>query len=169
MLFNNMIYSVIFHLKRELYEATQYSVSHHALKESEIKCFTEKDMAAAEWKEEKEFTLNGYSYDVIKVSIVNGEKYFVCYMDKKDIIINSILDFSKKLSIKKTYVWRQINLPVHEKNVLKTSGLFTVFDRKEFHFFLTQYLNILPHHYNPINKTHYLSIIIPPPETGFVL
>lgn len=164
-----MIYSVIFHLKRELYEATQYGISYHALKKSETKCFTEKDMAGAEWKEEKEFILNGYSYDVIKISIVNGKKYFFCYIDKKDIVMNSILDFSKKLSSRKTYLRCQIDLPVHEKNVLKTSSCFTVFDRKEFHFFLAQYLNILPHHYNPINKTHYLSIIIPPPETELVL
>jgi hypothetical protein len=59
--------------------------------------FLRKDLAEAEWREEKEFTLDGFSYDVITISIVNGEKTYFCYIDKKDIIINSLLDFSKKL------------------------------------------------------------------------
>ncbi|WP_426476054.1 hypothetical protein ACP3T3_11690 [Chryseobacterium sp. CBSDS_008] len=79
-LFSNVMYSVIFHVKRELYEKTQYSITQSNFRKSETIFFTEKDLENAEWKEEKEFTLKGLSYDIIKISIVNGKKYFYCYM-----------------------------------------------------------------------------------------
>lgn len=83
------MYSVVFHVKRELYEKTQYCIAKSNFRKSETICFTEKQLEEAEWKEEKEFTLHGFSYDVISISNVRGKKYFFCYMDKK--ILSSIL------------------------------------------------------------------------------
>ncbi|PKF74561.1 hypothetical protein CW752_08655 [Chryseobacterium sp. PMSZPI] len=169
MLFSNMIYSVISHVKQELYESTQYNIEKHGFKNSETICFAEKDLEKAEWREEKEFSLNGFSYDIIKVSIINGKKFFFCYIDKKDIIINSLLDFSKKFTTKKMNIRRQIDLPLHEKSLFKTSGFLAIFEQKEFNFFRNSYSQIILNYDHQLENTHYLSIIIPPPEMIFTL
>jgi len=158
------MYSVVSHVKKELYKKTQYCITQNRFRKSETLCFTEKDLAEAEWKEEKEFSLHGSSYDIIRISIVNGEKYFFCYVDKKDIIINSLLDFSKKFAFKKKYLRLQIDLPGHNKNTLKIPAFFAVFDKKEFLFFSKYFLESISTHFYQEEKTHYLSIIIPPPE-----
>lgn len=158
------MYSVVSHVKRELYKKTQYCIAKNHFRKSETICFTEKDLAEAEWKEVNEFSLHGASYDIIKVSMVNGEKYFFCYVDKKDIIINSLLSFSKKFAFKKKSLKLQIDLPGHNKSILKIPAFFAVFDKREFLFFTNYFLeSISPHSYQ-LEKTHYLSIIIPPPE-----
>lgn len=164
MLFNNVIYHIISHVKRELYEHVQDNISNKNFRKSETVCFTEKDLVKAEWKEEKEFILNGYSYDVINISIIKGKKYFLCYIDKKDIIINSLLTFSEKLRAKKINVRKQIDLPVHEKAISKTSSFFTAFEGPDLHIFNIFYIRILPNHYMQLENTHYSFIIIPPPE-----
>lgn len=164
MLFSNMIYSAMSHVKREFYEKTQYTIKRNNIRKGETICFTENDLTEAEWREEKEFTLDGLSYDIISVSMVNGEKTYFCYIDKKDIIINSLLDFSKKLAVKKIYLKRQIDLPVHEKNIFKTSHFFVVLDKKDLWFTSVFYLKIIHTLYNQSENNHYLSIIIPPPE-----
>ncbi|MGG7440155.1 hypothetical protein ACQ7CU_18940 [Chryseobacterium arthrosphaerae] len=164
MLFSNMICSVMSHVKRELYAKTQYTIKRSNLRKGETICFTENDLTEAEWREEKEFTLNGLSYDIISVSIVNGKKTYFCYIDKKDIIINSLLDFSKKLAVKKAYIKRQIDLPVHEKNIFKTSHFFVDFDKNDLRITSVFHLKIIHNLYNQSEKNHYLSIIIPPPE-----
>lgn len=164
MLFSNMIYSVMSHVKKEYYEKTQYAITRNNIGKGKTICFSEKDLAEAEWREEKEFTLDGFSYDVITTSIVNGEKTYFCYIDKKDIIINSLLDFSKKIAVKKTCLQRQINLPIHEKGIFKTSGFSAIFDKKEFRFFSIFHLKIIHNQYPRSEDNHYVSIIIPPPE-----
>lgn len=161
-----MIYSVASHVKRDLYKGTQYRIRQHPLKRSETICFSDEDLLKAEWKEEKEFTLNGFSYDVIKVNIVNGKKYFFCYIDKKDIIINSLVDFSKKLATKKKHLRTQIGLPGHKRILLKTSNFFTLLEEKELKLPPGLRINTLPNHYHQLERTHYLPIIIPPPESG---
>lgn len=164
MLFSNMIYSVMSHVKKEYYEKTQYAITRNSIGRGKTICFSEKDLAGAEWREEKEFILDGFSYDVITTSIVDGEKTYFCYIDKKDIIINSLLDFSKKLAVKKTCLQRQINLPIHEKGIFKTSGFSVIFDNKEFRFFSFFYLKIIYSTPPSSEDNHYVSIIIPPPE-----
>lgn len=164
MLFNNVIYHIISHVKRELYENVQYNISNKNFRKSETVCFTENDLIKAKWKEEKEFILNGYSYDVISISIIKGKKYFLCYIDKKDIIINSLLTFSEKLRVKKVNVRKQIDLPVHERNISKTSSFLIAFEDSDFNIFNTCYIRTLPNYYTQLENTHYSSIIIPPPE-----
>ncbi len=167
MLFNNMAYKVVFHVKRKLYEHTQYNITRHPLKKSQTVCFTEDDLVKAEWKEDKEFVLNGFSYDVVRVSKSNGKKLFFCYLDKKDIIINSLVDLSKKLTVKKRNLRTQIDLPGHKKVLLKTSR-FTILAGKGFSIFLTLDLSTIANHYYLLESTHYLSISIPPPENHFI-
>ncbi|WEK68327.1 MAG: hypothetical protein P0Y62_10655 [Candidatus Chryseobacterium colombiense] len=164
MLFNNVIYHIISHVKRELYENVQYNISNKNFRKSETIFFTEKDLVKAKWKEEKEFILNGYSYDVIRISIIKGKKYFLCYIDKKDIIINSLLTFSEKLRVKKVNVRKQIDLPVHERSISKRSNFFTAFEGPDLNVFNIFYIRILPNHYTQLENTHYSFIIIPPPE-----
>lgn len=158
------MYSVVFHVKRELYEKTQYCIAKSNFRKSETICFTEKQLEEAEWKEEKEFTLHGFSYDVISISNVSGKKYFFCYMDKKDIIINSLLDFSKKLAVKKKYLRLQISLPGHNKNLFKIPGYLAVFETKEFRFFSNHFSETISRYYYQLKNTHYLTVIFPPPE-----
>ena len=161
-----MIYPAVSCLKKELYEITQEHLAAHACKESETVRFTEKEMAGAEWKEEKEFILNGYSYDVIKVHSVSGTKYYVCYRDKKDIVMNSLVAFSKKLTVKKLAARRQIDLPAREKSICKTSVFFVVSGHKEINSGGTSYITIIPDYDHQLKNTAYLSVIIPPPEMG---
>lgn len=163
MLFNNMAYTVVSHVKRKLYEHTQYTISRYPLKKSETISFTEQELVKAEWKEPEEFVLNGFSYDVVKVRMIHGKKVFFCYIDKKDIIINSLVDLSKKLTVKKRELRTQIELPVHKKVNLKTSR-FIILGGKEFIILFASYLNTVPIHYHLLKNTHYLSISIPPPE-----
>ncbi|WP_068944765.1 hypothetical protein [Chryseobacterium timonianum] len=167
MLFNNVAYTVVSHVKRKLYEHTQYNIARHPLKKSKTVCFTEEDLTKAEWKEDQEFVLNGFSYDVVHVNRINGKKIYFCYLDKKDIIINSLVDFSKKLTVKKRNLRTQIDLPGHRKVLLKTSR-FTILNGKEFPLLLMPDLNTIPIHYYLLESTHYLSISIPPPEQHFV-
>lgn len=79
----NMIYPFVSYIKTKIYETTQYHILNHKLDAAETIYFSEKEIVNAEWKEEKEFTLNGFSYDIIKVDLKNGEKYYHCYFDKK--------------------------------------------------------------------------------------
>ncbi|OCA79365.1 hypothetical protein BBH99_06215 [Chryseobacterium contaminans] len=167
MLFNNMAYTVVSHVKRKLYEHTQYNIARNPLKKSKTVCFTEEDLTKAEWKEDKEFVLDGFSYDVVQVTTINGEKLFFCYLDKKDIIINSLVDLSKKLIVKRSNLRTQIDLPGLKKDLLKTSR-FIILVEKEVPFFLRLNLNIIPNHYYLSESTHYLSISIPPPEIQLV-
>lgn len=160
-----MAHTVISQVKRKLYEHTQYDITHRSLKKSETISFTEEDLSKAKWKEDKEFVLNGFSYDVIRVHTMNGKKIFFCYLDKKDIIINSLVDLSKKLTVKKRDLRTQIDLPGHKKVLLKTSR-FTILSEKEFTLFLTRYLNAISNHYYLLESSYYLSINIPPPETS---
>lgn len=162
-----MAYKVVSHIKRKLYEHTQYHITHHPLGNSKTICFTEDELTKAEWKEDKEFTLNGFSYDIINTDTINGKKLFFCYLDKKDIIINSLVDFSKRLAVKKRHLRTQIDLPGHKKVLLKTSR-FTILGGKEFASFPVSYANTIPNHYYLLESTHYLSISIPPPEIDFL-
>jgi len=164
MLFNNVIYHIISHVKRELYENVQYNLSNKKFGKSETIYFTEKELVKAKWKEEKEFIINGYSYDVINIRIIKGKKYFFCYIDKKDIIINSLLTFSEKLRVKKINVRKQIELPVHGKSISKTAQFITASADNDLNVFNTCYIRTLPNHYTQLENTHYVSIIIPPPE-----
>ncbi|MDH5035470.1 hypothetical protein [Chryseobacterium cucumeris] len=168
-LFSNVMYSVVAHVKKEFYKKTQYCIAQNHFRKYETICFTERDLAEAEWKEVNEFSLHGASYDIIKISMVNGEKYFLCYIDKKDIIINSLLSFSKKFAFKKKYLKLQIDLPGHNKNILKIPGSFAVFDEKEFSFFSNHFLETISKYYNQQKNTHYLAIIFPPPEMSFAI
>lgn len=167
MLFNNMAYKVVSHVKRKLYEHTQYNITRHPLKKSETICFTENDLAKAKWKEDREFVLNGFSYDIVRTRTVDGKKFFFCYLDKKDIIMNSLVDLSKKLSVKKINLRTQIDLPGHKKVLLKTYR-FTILNGKEFPLFLMLDINTISNHYYLLESTHYLSISIPPPESHFI-
>lgn len=164
MLFSNMMYTVMSHVKREFYQKTQYAIKRNNIRRGETICFTEKDLVNAEWRDEKEFTLDGFSYDIITISFRNGEKIYFCYIDQKDIIINSLLDFSKKIAIKKIDVKRQIDLPVHGKNIFKTSHFFIVFDKKDLGLISFYHLKMMHSLDNQSGNNHYLPIIIPPPE-----
>ncbi|AZB34225.1 hypothetical protein [Chryseobacterium bernardetii] len=134
MLFNNMAYTVVSHVKRKIYEHTQYHITRHPLKKSKTVCFTEEDLIKAEWKEDKEFVLNGFSYDVVQVSRINGKKLFFCYLDKKDIIINSLVDLSKKLTVKKEILELRLIYQGLGKICLKHPGLPFLLE-KSFLFF----------------------------------
>lgn len=168
-LFSNVMYSVVSHIKGELYKKTQYYIVQGNFSKSETICFTGKDLAEAEWKEEKEFTLHGSSFDIIKISVINGKKYIFCYIDKKDIIINSLLDFSKKLGAKKKCLQLQIDLPAHNKNLFKTQHSFTVFEIKECWFFSNHFTETVSRYSHQLENTHYLTIIFPPPEMYFTI
>ncbi|WP_126652403.1 hypothetical protein [Chryseobacterium aureum] len=168
-LFSNVMYSVVSHVKRELYKKTQYCIVEGNFRKSETICFTEKELEEAEWKEEKEFTLHGYSYDIIRISMIKGKKYIFCYIDKKDIILNSLLDFSKKLAAKKKCLRLQIDLPGHNKSLFKTHISFVVFETKEFSFFSNRFSETVSRHSHELENTHYLTIIFPPPEMYFTI
>ncbi|RTZ49945.1 hypothetical protein EJ377_07400 [Chryseobacterium arthrosphaerae] len=81
----------------------------------------------------KEFILNGLSYDIISVSIVNGKKHISVILTKR-YHHQFITGFFKKTGGQKTYIKRQIDLPVHEKNIFKTSHFFVDFDKNDLRF-----------------------------------
>ncbi|MET3538445.1 hypothetical protein [Chryseobacterium limigenitum] len=164
-LFINVIHPVISYIKSEVYEKTQYDISKNKFDNSETVCFTEKDLAKAEWKEEKEFVLNGFSYDVIKITVIKGVKYFYCYTDKKDIVINSLVKLSKFFITPKKSIQKQIDLLQPHKNILKTFNSLAIFDQKEFIFLKPFYSIIRINQFKRLENTFYLSITIPPPET----
>lgn len=161
-----MAHSFISFIKSELYQNTQYHISKHQFNQSETICFSEKDLIKAEWKEEKEFILNGFSYDIINTNFINGTRYFYCYQDKKDIIINSVLKFSGLFISKKVNVWRHFDLPVHGKKIIKASNSFTFFPFKEL-YFLNFHLKSGSEYFKRLKNTFCQSIVIPPPELIF--
>ncbi|KFF12682.1 hypothetical protein N6B72_21095 [Chryseobacterium soli] len=161
-----MINPVIFYIKSGVYEKTQYHILERKFNKSETICFSEKDLTNAEWKEEKEFILNGFSYDVININFINGTKYFYCYLDKKDIVLNSILKFSGFFVTKKVYAWRHFDVPLQGKKLMKISNIFAFFDCEELQFF-NFYLKLKSGYVKRLENTSCLSIIIPPPEEWF--
>ncbi len=163
----NMIYPFVSYIKTKIYETTQYHILNHKLDAAETIYFSEKEIVNAEWKEEKEFTLNGFSYDIIKVDLKNGEKYYHCYFDKKDIVIHSILKFSEFFAAKKIGAWRHFNSPFQHKKIIKTSSFFTFFEAEKLHFF-TFYFRPKSDYLKRLKNTYYLSVIIPPPEKSFI-
>lgn len=161
-----MMYSVVSHVKKELYEKTQCRIARSNFRKSETICFTEKDLKDAEWKEENEFTLDRSSYDIIEISTVNGEKYFFCYIDKRDIIINSLVDFSKKLAVQSTDRHRHIDCSLNCKSSYKTSAFLAVISRKEYSVSYNSDFRTFPGYHFPFVNTSYISIISPPPKMG---
>ncbi|WP_415328965.1 hypothetical protein [Chryseobacterium sp. MMS23-Vi53] len=159
-----MIHPFISFIKNEVYEKTQYNISKKTFDKSKTICFSEKDLTKAEWKEEKEFILNDFSYDVISINVVNGTKYFYCYVDKKDLVINSILKLSGFFTSKKVYAWRHFELPMQGKKLIKTSNSFAIFDYREFNFNNSFYLKSKSDYSKRLENTFDLSIVIPPPE-----
>jgi len=159
----NRIYPCVSYIKKEIYESTQYHILNHQFDETETVYFSEKEIVNAEWKEEKEFILNGFSYDVIKVNHKNGEKYYHCYSDKKDIFFNSILKLSGIFATKKIYAWRHFNLPLQNKKIIKTSSFFAALETEGFHLFASYFL-LIPDYLERSENTYDLSVIIPPPE-----
>ncbi|GAA4149690.1 hypothetical protein GCM10022217_01950 [Chryseobacterium ginsenosidimutans] len=158
-----MIHPVVSYIKSEVYEKTQYHILKHTFNTSETICFSEKDLMKAEWKEEKEFTLNGFSYDVIDINFINGTKYFYCYLDKKDIVLNSILKFSGFFVTKKVYAWRHFEVPLQREKLMKTSNSFAFLSCEELWSF-NFYLKLKSEYLQRLENTSCLSIIIPPPE-----
>jgi hypothetical protein len=159
----NMIYPAVACMKSRIYEITRDHISKHETDPSETVYFSEKEMAGAEWKEEKEFILNGCSYDIIKVDLKNGQKYYRCYADKKDIIINSILTFSGFFVTKKVYAWRHFTLPFQHTKLIKTSGLFIFSDAGQ-PGPLSFYMKPESDYFRRLKNACDLSVIIPPPE-----
>ncbi len=141
-------------------------MSKYNINTSEAVYFSEKDLANAEWKEEKEFILNGFSYDIIKVDLKNGQKQYQCYVDKKDIVLNSILKFSGLFASKKVYAWRHFSLPFHNKKIIKTSGFFMLMDVGQL-LFLTFNLTSEPYYFKRFENSYSRSVSIPPPEEFF--
>jgi len=167
--FFNMIHPVISYIKTEVYEKTQSHILERKFNKSETICFSEKDLVKAEWKEEKEFILNGFSYDVININFINGTKYFYCYLDKKDIVLNSILNFSAFFVTKKIVAWRHFGVPLQGKKIVKTSNSFIFFDGGELRVFNIFHLKQKSEYLKRLKSTSCLSIIIPPPEGVFNL
>jgi len=165
-MFSNVIHSVFSYIKSEVYEKTQYQLLEHKFNKSETICFSEKDLVKAEWKEEKEFIINGFSYDVININFINGTKYFYCYLDKKDIVLNSILKFSGFFVTKKIYAWRHFDVPLQGKKLIKISNSFAFFYCEELQF-SNFYVKLKSEYIKRLENTSYLSIIIPPPEKWF--
>ncbi|WP_294300545.1 hypothetical protein [uncultured Chryseobacterium sp.] len=162
----NMIYPVIAYIKNEGYERTQDHISKHKTDTSGSVYFSEKEIANAEWKEEKEFILNGFSYDIVKVDLKNGQKQYQCYVDRKDIILNSILKFSGLFVSKKVYAWRHFSLPFQNKKIIKTSGFFMLMDVGQL-LFLIFNLTSEPYYFKRFENSYSRSVSIPPPEECF--
>ncbi len=167
--FLNMINPFISFIKTEVYEKTQYNISKNKFDQSQTICFSEKDLMKAEWKEEKEFMLNGSSYDIININYINGTKYFYCYVDKKDLIINSILKFSGFFTTKKVYAWRHFDLPLQGKKLIETSNSFAIFDHRELSFTNIFSSKLKSYYIKRLENTFDSSITIPPPEESFKL
>ncbi len=141
-------------------------MSKYNINTSEAVYFSEKDLANAEWKEEKEFILNGFSYDIIKVDLKNGQKQYQCYVDKKDIVLNSILKFSGLFASKKVYAWRHFSLPFHNKKIIKTSGFFMFPDSGQLPLFTFDFTSE-PDYFKRFENSYSRSVSIPPPEEFF--
>lgn len=163
----NMVYPAISYIKGELYKSTRYHILNHRTGTSETVSFSEKELIHAEWKEEKEFILNGFSYDIIKIDLKNGQKCYHCYFDKKDIVINSILKFSGFFVTKKVDAWRHFNIPVQHKKIIKTSGFHIFSDSGQPDLF-TFCFKPESDYLNRLENTYDLSVIIPPPEESFI-
>lgn len=163
----NMIYPVVSSIKSRIYEITRDHISKHRTDPSETVYFSEKDLANAEWKEEKEFTLNGFSYDIIKIDLKNGQKQYQCYMDKKDIVLNSILKFSGFFVTKKVDVWRHFTLPSQHTKLIKASGFFIFSDAGQPEPF-SFYSKPESDYFKRLKNAYDLSVIIPPPEESCI-
>jgi len=161
---NNMIYSGMVCLKKEFYRKTQRNIARNKFKDSETICFSEADIAGVRWKEKNEFILNGYSYDIIQTRIINGEKKIFCYRDKKDIIINSLVDFSEKLAVRNIDIHKHIDFPLHCKIGYKISLFLAVISRKEYSVSDNLDFRTYPGYHFPSAIISYISINPPPPE-----
>lgn len=78
------------HLKKEIKKEIRTQVFRQNLDSNEMVKFKNRDLKKARWKEDEEFVLKGYYYDVISVKIINGEKIYYCFKDKKETNIAKI-------------------------------------------------------------------------------
>ncbi|GEN76077.1 hypothetical protein CHA01nite_18170 [Chryseobacterium hagamense] len=163
----NMIYPAVSSIKSRIYEITRDHISKHGTDPSETVYFSEKQMANAEWKEEREFVLHGFSYDIIKVDLKNGQKYYQCYVDKKDIVLNSILKLSGFFVTKKVCAWRHFTLPAQHTKLIKASGFFIFSGTGQPELF-SFYRNPESDYFKRLKNTCDLSVIIPPPEERYI-
>ncbi|MCW3160200.1 hypothetical protein [Chryseobacterium oryctis] len=164
-----MIHPFIAFIKKDVYEKTQYNILKHKIDKSATICFSEKDLLEADWKEEKEFVLKGFSYDVINITMVNGTKYYNCYIDKKDLVINSLLRFSGFFTIKTKRSWKNFEIPSRVKKRIKTSNSLITCELRELNSFNLFYLKLKLKYFKRLENTHYLSITVPPPEMIFCI
>lgn len=163
-IFFNVAHTIISFVQKELYETTQNHLAKNNFEKSNTVCFSENDLKSAVWKEEKEFTLKGFSYDVINIYSKNGTKYFYCYLDKKDIVFNSLLKVSEAFTKKNTNKWKCFELPKHAKKLIKTSNFFVFFESEDFIFFNNNCIKSTSEYYYRLKITACQSIVIPPPE-----
>ncbi len=167
-MFFNVIHPTMSYIKSEVYKKTRNHILNHILDQSETTYFSEKDLLKADWKEDREFVLNGFSYDVVSINFINGDKYYRCYIDKKDIIINSILKVSGFFVIRKTFAWRHFDLPLQSKKNIKIADFFTFLGFWQL-YFSNFYSKLKTDYIKPFENTYYLSVIFPPPERCLIL
>lgn len=72
------------HIKNEAKKEMRIMIYQHQFSDSDLIQFSQKDLEKAQWIDSKEFVLNENLYDVVKIKIINGQKYHYCFLDKKE-------------------------------------------------------------------------------------
>ena len=78
------------HLKNEAKKEMKINIYRHKFSDGDLIQFSEKDLEKAQWIDSKEFILNENLYDVVKTKVINGQKCYYCFLDKKESKIVNI-------------------------------------------------------------------------------
>ena len=109
------------YLKNEVKTEIKLKIFKQEFKQEDLHAFSEKDLKKANWSEEKEFTLNNYSYDVVSIKTTNGKKVYYCFQDKKETKIAKIE--TKIQDFFADSVFKKANIKSNYKNLVKINNV----------------------------------------------
>lgn len=158
-----MSLSFVRHLKNEVKKEVKMKIFRHKFNQNELDQFSETDLKKAKWKDEKEFSLKGDLYDVVKTKLKNGQKIYYCFHDKKETKIadleNKIQDFFSNKLLKKTEVKSYFTISIKINNVSgKVENSFSHLSKK--HFLKTQFQS----YQLSIKSSDFIDKVLIPPE-----
>ena len=80
----------VHYLKMEIKKEIKIQILKRNFNEDGLHQFSVSNLKKAKWKEDKEFVLNGFYYDIVFMKIIKGEKIYYCFQDKKETKIAKI-------------------------------------------------------------------------------
>lgn len=153
----------VHYLKNEVKKEVHYKIIKNEINQEDLQQFSQKDLEKAAWKDEREFSLQGKMYDLVKTEIINGKKMYYCFQDKKETkIVNletKIQDFFSNS------VYRHAQVKTFYTNSVKTNPVSKVQNISFFHLQKNNSLKSqFKSYHSSIKTSGFIEKLLIPPE-----